>query len=206
MGLIPHWGTRSPLPQLKSLHDKTKTLGNQINKYKFFLKKRKGPPDKKPAWNNHQSWERQSQLRRDQLHSFPLPFPTPPYGQTLEQSRSTGWRFADEEKEIQCLLSPLEASSLGKWWNAALKSSSGGSLPSWIGHWIVKQDCLQLSTIRRVVCYLRKIRKVFILEQGTFLPFQTKFHCGCGRSIKLHFDCSISCPYWIKMYQAIFKK
>ena len=44
MGLIPHQRTRSPLPQLKSLHDKTKTLGNQINKYKYFLKK------KRPTW------------------------------------------------------------------------------------------------------------------------------------------------------------
>lgn len=44
MGLIPHQRTRSPLPQLKSLHDKTKTLGNQINKYKHFLKK------KRPTW------------------------------------------------------------------------------------------------------------------------------------------------------------
>ena len=184
------------MPQLKSLHDKTKTSGNQINKYKYFFLKRKGPPDKKPAWNNPQSWERQSQLRRDQLHSFPLPLPTPPYCQTLEPSWSIGWRFADEEKEIQCLLSPLEASSLGKWWNAALKSSSRGSLPSWVGHWLVKQDCLQLYNQKS--CVLPKEdEKSFNSGTGTFTPFQTKFYCRCGRSIKLHFDCSISCPYWI---------
>ena len=130
----------------------------------------KNKQTKKTAWNNCQSRQKQSQLRRDQRHSFPLPFPTPPYVQTLEPAGQWAGGLEKRRYPSPCLLSPLEASSLGKWWSAAFKSSSEFSLLSWIGHWFVNQDCLQLSITVRATCYLRKSRKVSILGQGTFNP------------------------------------
>lgn len=164
------------MPQLKSLHDKTKTSGNQINKYNYFLKK------KRPTWQK-------TCLKQPSIIGKTKPTqkgPTPFISSSL--SHSSLW-----PDPWAILVNRLEVSRWGKrnpmrkkksnafflHWRLQARWGSDEMLP-WNQvqgvHYHPGLDTdlwnktVCNSTIRRVACYLRKMRKVLILEQGHSHP------------------------------------